>query len=148
MNILTNTIEEFVGEFRWLSNFYHCRIPYQGITYPSVEHAYQAAKFTNESTKEDISLLSAGQAKRFGQKKPIETDNWDSVKEGVMQELLEIKFSIPSLAERLIALQGVHIQEGNRWGDEFWGINLKTHRGNNRLGKIIMNIRDRKIEET
>jgi predicted NAD-dependent protein-ADP-ribosyltransferase YbiA (DUF1768 family) len=31
-------------ETRWLSNFYPCTIEYEGITYPSSEHAYQAAK--------------------------------------------------------------------------------------------------------
>ena len=36
----------FSGEYEFLSNFYPCRIVYNGITYPSVEHAYQDRKST------------------------------------------------------------------------------------------------------
>ena len=42
-----NDIREFRGEFSWLSNFYPVQIEYEGLTYPSVEHAYQAGKLIN-----------------------------------------------------------------------------------------------------
>ncbi len=37
-------IREFKGEFRFLSNFFPSRIYHDGIEYPTVEHAFQAAK--------------------------------------------------------------------------------------------------------
>ncbi len=37
-------ITSFSGKYRWLSNFFPVSICYDGITYPSVEHAFQAAK--------------------------------------------------------------------------------------------------------
>ena len=41
-------IDRFEGT--WLSNFQPVCVVYNGITYPSVEHAYQAAKFTHHDT--------------------------------------------------------------------------------------------------
>jgi len=34
-------IQEFNGDFRWLSNFYSIKIPFRGLIYSSVEHACQ-----------------------------------------------------------------------------------------------------------
>ena len=39
-------INSFVGPCRFLSNFYPSEITYEGITYPTVEHAFQASKTT------------------------------------------------------------------------------------------------------
>ena len=35
-----------------------------------------------------------------------------------------------------------YIQEGNWWNDTFWGFCLKTNTGENKLGKLIMKIRN------
>ena len=37
-------INEFQGDYRFLSNFHPAEVEMDGIKYPSVEHAYQAAK--------------------------------------------------------------------------------------------------------
>ena len=37
-------IVEFKGEHRWLSNFSDAKVSYDGVEYPTVEHAYQASK--------------------------------------------------------------------------------------------------------
>lgn len=37
-------IREFNGDYRWLSNFSPCNVTIDGLTYPSVEHAYQSQK--------------------------------------------------------------------------------------------------------
>jgi predicted NAD-dependent protein-ADP-ribosyltransferase YbiA (DUF1768 family) len=37
-------IDIFKYEWEFLSNFYPCEIVWEGITYASTEHAYQAAK--------------------------------------------------------------------------------------------------------
>lgn len=39
-------IDSFHGEYAFLSNYYDSPIFYDGILYPSVEHAFQAAKTT------------------------------------------------------------------------------------------------------
>jgi predicted NAD-dependent protein-ADP-ribosyltransferase YbiA (DUF1768 family) len=60
-------IDKFKGKYAFLSNFYPCKISYNGIEYPSVEHAFQAQKADNNETKKIVAKLqTAGQAKRFG----------------------------------------------------------------------------------
>lgn len=60
-------IASFQGPYRFLSNFWPVRITYQTITFPSVEHAYQAAKtFSVEERRMIAKLPKAGDAKRAG----------------------------------------------------------------------------------
>jgi len=50
-DIIANTIPlNYIGEFRrtFLSNFYIADVVYQGVTFPSSEHAYQSAKFDTD----------------------------------------------------------------------------------------------------
>lgn len=37
-------IDSFGGEYSFLSNFHKCKVEFEGMTYHSVEHAFQAAK--------------------------------------------------------------------------------------------------------
>ena len=39
-----NVIDRFDGEYRFLSNFWYARVSLDGVVYPYVENAYQAAK--------------------------------------------------------------------------------------------------------
>ena len=41
-------IDKFEGRWRFLSNFYPCKIEHQGITYPSVENFYVAMKVNDQ----------------------------------------------------------------------------------------------------
>jgi ribA/ribD-fused uncharacterized protein len=135
-------IKEFQGEHRWLSNFWPCSIEYQGKIYPSVEHFYVAMKTTDKSKREEIRLTpDAGKVKRLGRNLEIRED-WEDLKLDVMFYGVTKKFSKdnPELMQKLIALGDVYIQEGNRWGDKFWGVCLKTDTGQNNLGKIIMKV--------
>src|SRR4051794_10492805 len=62
-------IDSFQGEYRFLSNFWPAEVVYEGVTYPSVEHAYQAAKTLSiEERKRIASLPTPGEAKKEGQK--------------------------------------------------------------------------------
>ena len=36
----------------------------------------------------------------------------------------------------------MHLEEGNWWGDIFWGVDKKTGAGENNLGKILMKVRE------
>ena len=38
-------VRGFVGDYRWLSNFFPCRVEFGAIIYASSEAAYQASKF-------------------------------------------------------------------------------------------------------
>lgn len=137
-------IKEFQGEYRWLSNFCPCKIEYQSDIYPSTEHFYVAMKTTDRFDRETIRLtLDAGKVKRLGRELKIRPD-WEEIKLKVMLYALRKKFSKdnPDLMQLLIETGDVHIQEGNRWNDKFWGVCLKTNTGENNLGKLIMQVRD------
>lgn len=134
-------INQFKDEYRWLSNFEPCDVQFDGATYPSVEHAYQAAKTVDLAERESLLTLTAGQAKRQGRKVTMRPD-WDDIKLAVMKNLLQQKFAIESYKDLLLATGAQEILEGNNWGDVFWGVNLQNNKGANQLGRLIMSIRD------
>ena len=140
-------IDSFSGEYRWLSNFYPSPITMpDGLTYPSVEHAFQAHK--SDVLRERKAFCSpkaptAGQAKRMGRKLKLRKD-WESIKLAVMEEAVWRKFEDPDLRERLLATGDVQLVEGNTWNDRFWGV--CRGKGQNHLGRILMKVRD-KIRE-
>ncbi len=133
-------IRRFTGEYRFLSNFFPCRITYEEITYPSTEHAYQAAKCIFRKDKHRIAELTAGEAKREGRKVELRPD-WEEVKLQVMEDVLRLKFfGNKSLAAKLLATGDQELIEGNTWGDTFWGVCKGV--GENHLGKLLMKVRN------
>lgn len=135
----TQPIAEFQGEHRWLSNFEGGPVTLDGIQYPTVEHAYQAAKSLDPKEREIVKGASTpGAAKQAGKKVTIRPD-WDQVKISVMEDLLRQKFAEPTLKAKLIATGNVDLIEGNNWGDTFWGVS--KGKGENNLGKLLMKIR-------
>jgi len=136
-------IQEFQNEFRWLSNFSQVEIKLGGLVFPSVEHAYMSAKSDSKEWKEFCTDKNntAGQIKRKS-KSVVLVENWDKIKMGVMSECIEQKFNQEPFKALLLATKNEFIQEGNRWGDKFWGFCLKTNQGENNLGKLIMKKRE------
>jgi ribA/ribD-fused uncharacterized protein len=131
-------ITEFQGEYRFLSNFWPALVVLDGVEYPTVEHAYQAAK-TFPEWRFRFRRGTAGQAKRASRDVPLRLD-WNEIRVDVMRGLLEQKFAAgTALASQLLQTSG-ELQEGNTWGDTFWGV---CHsRGENTLGKLLMEIRE------
>jgi len=132
-------ITSFAGEYDFLSNFYPAQVTFEQDVYPTVEHAYQAAK-TNDPL-ERIAIRQAstpGQAKRLG-KTVTMIQNWDNIKAHVMEDLLRQKFSDPFLMRKLIETRKRELIEGNTWGDTYWGVCKGV--GENMLGKLLMQIR-------
>lgn len=138
------TIHLFKGEYAFLSNFstWDGLIFYRNDLYPTVEHAYQAAKTTIPEEREAIrNAPTPGQAKRLGRKCTLRLD-WEDIKLVVMEQLLRIKFLNVKLAEQLIATGDEELIEGNHWGDAFWGRVQNGHGpGENHLGRLLMKIR-------
>jgi ribA/ribD-fused uncharacterized protein len=137
-----STIDRFRGPYFFLSNFYYVHVFLDGELYPSVEHAYQAAKTMDQEARLKIrNASSPSAAKHLGQKVNKRRD-WEAVKVDVMEFLLRQKFSSdqPELRAKLIATGDVEIIEGNTWGDTFWGV--CNDKGQNHLGKLLMQIRE------
>lgn len=133
-------INKFYGKYRFLSNFYPCKITYYDREYPSVEHAYQAHKTDDENLKEIIRLSKTpGEAKRLGKNAKLKK-HWDSVKVLTMLELVRLKFANPELKAKLLETGTKELVEGNTWGDTFWGVCNNV--GQNMLGRILMTVRE------
>lgn len=132
-------IDSFQGEHRWLSNFWPAVVLFEGETYPSVEHAYVAAKTLDLELRREIRTVnSPGSVKRIGRGITLRPD-WEAVKLEVMEHLLREKFKDPTLRSQLIATADQELVEGNHWGDTFWGVCRGV--GQNNLGRLLMKIR-------
>lgn len=128
-------ILEFQGEYRWLSNFWPSPVILDGVTFPTVENAYQAAK-THRAQREPFRHCTAGQAKKLGRTVKMRVD-WEQVKVFIMRSLINQKFAPNTdLAEKLKATGDKKIVEGNYWNDTFWGV--CKGRGQNILGLLLM----------
>lgn len=136
-------IKTFDDEYSFLSNFHFSPMFINDNLYSTVEHYYQAMKANNDVDHELIrNAISAAGAKKFGRSIKLRPD-WEDVKDRVMLEGLSAKFDQnKELAQQLIDTGNEELQEGNYWGDVYWGINLKTGKGKNKLGKFLMQIRE------
>ena len=136
---MSEVIDRFRGEFDWLSNFFLCRVEFEGMNFSNVEAAFQAAKCLDMKERERFFGLSGGQAKRLGRRVELRSD-WEDVKIDIMRQVLKSKFTQnPELREKLIATGVTELIEGNNWNDRFWGVCRGV--GQNHLGKLLMEIR-------
>lgn len=139
-------INRFSGHYEFLSNFYPSEIEWGGLTYPTVEHYFQASKtFDCDKRAEIAAAATPGLAKRLGRKVELRKD-WEEVKDMVMEIGLRKKFADPRLKAWLRATGRTYLEEGNTWHDNYWGVcycpNCQDKVGQNHLGKLLMKIRD------
>lgn len=139
----TKKIDSFSEENRFLSNFWPVVICYENRMYPTVEHAYQAQKTTQEEKRQKVAaLITPGEAKKFGENLKrlgkIRPDWSDDLRIQHMTALVRRKFSLSNLelSQKLLATGDIELIEGNTWDDTFFGV--CNGEGENHLGKIIM----------
>lgn len=134
-------ITNFTDDYYFLSNFGPIPVQWAGHTWPTSEHAYQAAKTLNEDERLHIlSQSTPGKAKRAGRKVTIRPD-WEEVKVATMLEIVTAKFTQNRHARnRLVGTGSQKLVEGNYWGDTFWGVCNGV--GQNHLGKVLMQVRE------
>lgn len=125
-----------VSDIDWLRNDYYHDIFVQGFCYPTVEHAFQASKTSDQNLKRKISEASIRDARKIGRNCNI-IPGWDLIKENVMEIILREKFKNPLLGERLARIgTGNIVMNGY---DKYWGV--IDGEGDNIIGKILMRIR-------
>lgn len=133
-------IDSFNGEYYFLSNYYHSPIVFEGIHYPTVEHAFQAAKTLNNNKRLEIARMrTPGDAKKAGRTVSLRPD-WEKIKFDVMKKCVASKFEDYNLRNKLLATGDAELIEGNWWNDTTWGVCNGV--GQNHLGKILMEVRD------
>lgn len=132
------TIDTFRNDYFFLSNFYNADVEYSGFTFKNNEAAFQAAKCPSRIT--EFVGLNPSEAKRLGRRVELRPD-WEQVKENIMYEICKAKFTQnKDLGELLVKTGDAKLVEGNNWGDRIWGVYNGI--GQNKLGKILMRIRD------
>ncbi len=131
--------------FRFLSNFYKSFIEYpvhgEPMTFPTAEHAYQAAKCSliEDARKFTDEKMTPEQARAEGKRVSCKK-NWDMEKRWEMTSILEAKFYPGGiLAEELLKTGHEELVHYAPW-DSFWG-NGKDGNGLNVQGEILMDIR-------
>jgi ribA/ribD-fused uncharacterized protein len=136
----TQKVAEFQGEYRFLSNFYPATVEFEGLRYPTAEHAYQSAKTLDMQERKRIAQLpTPEEAKREGRKLSLRSD-WETAKFEVMERVVRDKFTRNlELRQKLLETGDAELVEGNTWNDRIWGVYQGT--GENRLGKILMKVR-------
>ena len=141
---VTDTIGAFEGQHRFLSNFWMepfvVDLPGLGpVEVKSAEHAFQALKARREHDARGIlTKATPGGAKREGRRVELR-DGWMDVRIGAMAHVLASKFAPSSeLGRRLVATAACEIEEGNAWGDTYWGVVLHDGRGDNWLGRLLV----------
>ncbi len=147
-----NAITDFRGDYAFLSNFYPAPVEMDGAEYPTIEHAFQAAKthdFDKRRAVRNAETPSA--AKRMGRRIKRRED-WFDVSLVIMETLVRQKFTrYPELGDQLCATGAAALIEGNNWNDRFYGAVWDSTRnewiGENHLGRILMKVRAELCEE-
>ena len=135
-------IKEFKNQYFFSSNFYECPIYYNKLVFCNAEAAFQAQKVIDEKEQYKFINLNASQARKLGKTIALRED-WEEVKDNIMYEIVKRKFTVnKELQQKLIDTKDEELVEGNWWHDTYWGVDSKTGIGQNKLGKILMKVRE------
>lgn len=135
------------GDFAFLSNFYTMSpFEWEGTTYPTAEHAFQAAKCARaDDRKLFLACSKPSEARALGRRVRLR-EGWDDARLSVMESVLRAKFALPELRRKLLDTGTTKIIHSNNWHDNFWGrciCPMHARRpGKNHLGYLLMKIRD------
>lgn len=155
--ILFAGADESKGEYRDFSNMSDHPVEIDGTKYPSVEHYYQAMKaveFKDEDTlKKILKTKTSKSVKALGNKvKDFNEEVWKAKQDEVMEKGVRAKFvQHPELREKLVETGGKVIGYADA-RDLYWSIGTSMGlekakspskwRGQNKLGKILMKLRE------
>ncbi len=125
------------------SNFSKHSFTLGGKSWQTIEHYFQAQKFAGTPQEHEIQIAPDPMtAKNLGQSRdfPLRAD-WDAVKDDVMREAVRAKFTQHDDIRAVLLGTGTEtIIEAAR-NDSYWGYG-PDGQGKNRLGKVLMEIRD------
>lgn len=146
LNVFGRNVALFYArEWDCLDNFSAYAVEWRGRVWPTVEHAYQAAKFDDEHMIERIySARSAHDAKKIAndpEYRSLIRPDWQAIKRDVMEEILRAKFAQHEyVRKKLGETRGwLLVEDSHR--DGYWGRGADWT-GENWVGRIWMKIRD------
>lgn len=140
-----SNIEEFRGEYRFLSNFW----PLAGAGGDksfTAEHWYQMQKTLVPAEQcAIVECATPGEVKRLSAELTVRP-GWDEMKLDVMRTVVKRKFTAyPALGQQLLDTGSAMLIEGNHWCDTFWGCctcEIHDNEGLNWLGILLMETRN------
>lgn len=148
----SRTISSFTGKYKFLRTDYPCMVELDGLLYPSAEHAFQAAKTLDDNHRRNFQVMNGADTARYFGRRVKLRDDWEDVKVDIMERIMLDKFTrsdpFPSQAElrcKLLDTGDARIEYANKRGDMFWG--TVNGEGDNVLGKILMDVREKLREE-
>lgn len=136
-------IDSFKGYFEFLSNNFLTPVYYEGILFPSISHAFQACRTTDETTKRAIlnaeTLFIVGKIAR----RIEDPEDWNLKRLKIMEKLVRDKFRrSKELLEKLKATyprELIMTYEEESSVNLFWG--CVKGKGQNQLGRILNKVR-------
>ena len=136
------------GEF---SNFALYEIKIKGKVWKTSEHYFQAQKFAGTDYEHTIRKAKTPmKAAELGRTRKVRIrQNWDNIRDNVMYDALKAKFTQHNdLKELLISTDGKQLIEHTE-NDAYWGDGGKVNnfKGKNKLGKLLMKLRDELVEK-
>lgn len=124
------------------SNLSRHGIEIDGAWWPTVEHYFQAQKFTGTPYVVQIQSASTPkQAAEMGRNRnlPLRSD-WEQVKDEVMFKAILRKFETHHRLQTLLLSTGEEEIVESAPGDYYWGCGADGN-GQNKLGKLLMKVR-------
>lgn len=134
-------------DFYVLSNFSSFAVEFDGVLYPTSEHAYHAQKFVGGNRAMAVrrrliqGMRSAHEAFKYAEAhKAYRRPDWDHAKVGIMRGILRAKAEQHEYVRRKLLATGDRELIEDSWRDDVWGWG-PNHDGQNMLGKLWMEIR-------
>lgn len=135
------------NKYGCFSNFYNCKVVFDGLEYQSSEAAWQAQKTLDINERARFCNYTAPVSKKMGRKVQLRHD-WEEAKYRLMVDVCYAKFTQnPELKEILLSTGDETLVENTTgWHDNIWG-NCECPRcinkeGKNLLGKALMEVRE------
>jgi predicted NAD-dependent protein-ADP-ribosyltransferase YbiA (DUF1768 family) len=116
---------------------YENPMEYKGVIYPSAANAYQGTKTGGADLHASITPRGSITVGR----EETRQSKWPEIKEKVMYEINLAKYkNDAALKQRLLDTGDVYLEPELEAGEKYWGVT--NGQGENRLGKILMKIRE------
>ncbi|MBI5544203.1 MAG: NADAR family protein [Deltaproteobacteria bacterium] len=131
------------GPFGCFSNFSAHPVEIDGVTWPTTEHYFQAQKFSGTAHAGEIRRARSPMvAARMGRsrQRPLRKD-WESVKDEIMRRAVLAKIRQHQEVRELLLGTGEEVLVEDTTTDQYWGCG-SDGKGRNRLGQILMEVRD------
>jgi len=131
------------GPYGCFSNFSAYPIVIDGVTYPTTEHYFQSQKFADETIRRKVrTARTPMEAARLGRDRnhPLRK-GWESMKDEVMLRALRAKAEQHEEFREVLLSTGQAVIIEHTENDSYWG-DGGDGSGKNRLGKLLMKVRE------